>query len=26
VLADFHQILIGLLGLPDLFFQGRLNT
>jgi hypothetical protein len=23
--ADLHQILIGLLGLPDLFLQGRLN-
>jgi hypothetical protein len=26
VLVDFHQILIGPLGLPDLFFQGGLNT
>jgi hypothetical protein len=26
VFADLHQILIGLLGLPGLFLQGRLNT
>jgi hypothetical protein len=26
MLADFHQIIIGPLGLLDLFLQGRLNT